>query len=484
MTSAFDKNLQALESLFKSKDLAQRLLDARIAVVMPPSHSPKAASLLAEFLVDCLARLWPRIDFVGADDELLMERAIDAAKSGGGITTGFACQWSAPYSCVIAVGCDAPGNVGPIVRVGADNWTASIGNDAGCGNSANPTGPAFAAALAGAQVFFHVFRNELRDTGAREIESCVFDVRTICNAPGIDVTDLHFRHTTFVGAGAVTHGLMGVLERWPFPVTGDARLVDADSYGDSNGQRYAFMRSDNAGQPKVASVVSRLAKAHPGLNVKPYQEDLNTHCASHGYPNDETRYVVGLDSAESRRHAALKYPGHCVNMWTEGVRVGAARYAPGENSACLGCDYLEDISKSYDEVAEVHGITKLLPHVVRELLDSARGLTSSEADIVSQATGIPIDRIVGEPLRSVLPLACATASLPVARNGELADVPFAFSSLMAGVAGFVMLLRDVTNPFGQSEGWTEHVFKPPHPTMWTPRIARLECACCAPVKVA
>lgn len=55
MTSAFDKNLQALESLFKSKDLAQRLVDTRIAIVMPPSHPPKAASLLSEFLVDCLA---------------------------------------------------------------------------------------------------------------------------------------------------------------------------------------------------------------------------------------------------------------------------------------------------------------------------------------------------------------------------------------------------------------------------------------------
>lgn len=483
MTNAFDKNLQALESLFKSKDLAQRLVGTRIAVVTPPSHAPKAASLLAEFLVDCLARLWPHIDFVGADNEQLIERAIETAKSGGGIATGFASQWNPPYACVIALGCDAPSEVSPIVRVGADGWTAAIGNNAICGDSANPTGPAFAAALGGAQVFFQVFSDELRDTGAREIESCTFDVRTICNAPGLDVTDLHLPHTTFVGIGAVTHGLMGVLERWPFPVTGDARLVDADSYGDSNGQRYAFMRSENAGQPKVESVRARLALAHPNLRVEPYPEDLNSHCASHGYPNDEARYVVGLDSAESRRHAALKYPGHCVNMWTEGVRIGAARYSPGDESACLGCDYLEDVSRSHDEVAEVHQITGLLPHIVRELLDSARGLTPAEANTVSTRTGVPLDRVVGEPLRSVLPLACAIGRLPVAKNGELADVPFAFSSLMAGVAGFVMLLRDVASPFSQSEGWTEHIFKPPQPTMWAQRVARPECVCCAPDRV-
>lgn len=482
MTSAFDKNLQALESLFKSKDLAQRLVDTRIAIVMPPSHPPKAASLLSEFLVDCLARLWPQIDFVGADSEQLIRRATEASKSGGGVTTGFAAQWKPPYACVVAVGCDAPDGGSPLVRVGADGWTSALGNNASCGDSANPTGPAFAAALGGAQVFFQVFRNELRDTGARAIESCIFDVRTICNAEGLDVTNLHLPHTTFVGIGAVTHGLMGVLERWPFPVTGDVRLVDADAYGDSNGQRYAFMRSGDAGRPKVECVLSRLAKAHPGLNVESFPEDLNTHCAVHGYPDDAARYVVGLDSAESRRHAALKYPGHCVNMWTEGVRVGAARYSPGASSACLGCDYLEDVSKSHDEVAEVHQITQLFPQVVRELLDSARGLTHSEASIVSGATGLPIERVAGEPLRSVLPLACAIGRLPVAKSGALADVPFAFSSLMAGVAGFVMLLRDVTNPFGQSEGWTEHVFKQPQSTMWTHRIARFECACCAPVK--
>lgn len=482
MTNAYDKNLQALESLFKSKDFAQRLVDTRIAVAMPTSPSPKAASLLAEFLVDCLARLWPHIDFVGADSEQLIARAREAAKSGGGVTTGFTSQWNPPYACVVAIGCDAPSEVSPIVRVGADGWTAAIGDKASCGDNANPTGPAFAAALGGAQVFSHVFREALRDTGAREIESCIFDVRTICDAPDLDVTDLHLEHTTFIGVGAVTHGLMAVLERWPFPVTGDARLVDADSYGDSNGQRYAFMSSENVGQPKVESIFSRLAKVHPGLKVEPFREDLNTHCALHGYPNGEVRYVVGLDSAESRRHAALKYPGHCVNMWTEGVRIGAARYSPGDGNACLGCDYLEDVSKSHDEVAEVHQITQLYPHVVRELLDSARGLTSSEAKIVSDATGLPIDRLIGEPLRSVLPLACAVGKLPVAKNGALADVPFAFSSLMAGVAGFVMLLRDVISPFGQSEGWTEHVFKQPHSTMWTRRIARSACACCAPIK--
>jgi hypothetical protein len=482
MTNAFDKNVQALEALFKSKDLAQRLLDTRIAIVLPQSAPTKSALLLAEFLVDCVARLWPNIDFAGYGTEHLIEGAKEAAKSGGGIATGFSAQWNPPYACVVTIGCDAPGDVNPIVRVGADGWTAAIGDHAICSDSTNPTGPAFAAALGSAQVFFHVFRDELRDTGAREIESCTFDVRTICNAPDLDVTDLHLRHTTFVGTGAVTHGLMGVLERWPFTVTGDARLVDADSYGDSNGQRYAFMRSENAGRSKVESIRARLAIAHPGLHVEPYPEDLNTHCARHGYPNDKARFVVGLDSAESRRHAALKYPGHCVNMWTEGVRIGAARYTPGDGSACLGCDYLEDVSKSHDEVAEVHQITGLLPQVVRELLDSARGLTQAEANTVSTATGLLADRVVGEPLRSVLPLACATGRLPVAKNGELADVPFAFSSLMAGVAGFLMLLRDVTGQFSQSEGWTEHVFKPPLSTMWNRRIARLECACCAPAR--
>lgn len=66
----------------------------------------------------------------------------------------------------------------------------------------------------------------------------------------------------------------------------------------------------------------------------------------------------------------------------------------------------------------------------------------------------------------------------IGENDESVDVPFAFASLFAGIAGFMMLLKDImgTSP---SEGWTQHVFKVPTPHMHSLRHPRLECVCCA-----
>ncbi|MHB9835135.1 ThiF family adenylyltransferase [Paraburkholderia terrae] len=481
MTGALEKNRQALFAMFKSDQLVQRLEQTRIAIVLPASRTA-AARLLSEFLVDSLARLWPNIDIQGAEAQTLVDIAVAAGASGGVVTTGYVERWQPPYDCVIAIGCDAPVGAAPAICVGADGWLAEIGDDAVCSDDANPIGPAFAAALAGAQTFLHVFRDELRDTGASEIADGKFDAREVCGCADLEVSDLHFRDVHFIGVGAVTHGLLALLNRWPRNITGEISLVDADAYGTSNGQRYSFLRASDVGNSKVDTVAEAMRKRHVELTLHPFRTDLNSYCAAQGYPEEDTRYVVGLDSAESRRQAALKYPGHCVNMWTEGVRIGAGRFFPAAGGACLGCDYLEDVSKPFDQVTEVHRTTQLRPDVVRDLLDSARGLAVDEAAIVANATGLPLASIVGEPLRSVLPMVCSTVPLQLQPGAELTDVPFAFASLMAGIAGFLMLLRDMATPSTASEGWTQHLFKPPKPSMHRHLAAQARCPCCQPVR--
>lgn len=62
-------------------------------------------------------------------------------------------------------------------------------------------------------------------------------------------------------------------------VSGVLHLVDQDKYGDSNGQRYAFMRQNNVGTPKVEAVKERLDAVHPNSSVKAHPVDLNGYCA-------------------------------------------------------------------------------------------------------------------------------------------------------------------------------------------------------------
>lgn len=478
MSAAADKNAQALKALFGDAELAGRLALTRIAVVSPAEDMPKSGTLLAEVLADVLGRLWPNIDFVGCSAEQQLAVAANAAKSGCAPADGLSVGWAPPYDCVISIGTTVLPETGYAIQVGANDWEVQLGHEAACGISDNPVGPAFAAAMAAAQVFHHVFAAELAGMDAPLLDECKVDLRQLFDAAELEIGPLDVGETHVFGVGAVTHGLVWLLEHWPATVTGELHLVDQDNYGDSNGQRYAFMRPENSGMAKVDAVKSRLDAAHPSMSVKRHQIDLNAYCAERGYDRPLHRVIAGLDSAEARRHTALKLPERAVNMWTEGVRIGAGKYVPGDGRACLACGYLEKIDTPLDEVAEIYQQTGIRPDLVRSLLDSARGLTEHEATMVAGHRGVSPDQFVGQPLRSVLPALCATGRLHLPNNSEAVDVPFAFASLFAGIAGFVMLLTECIQDSKASHGWTQHIFKRPTPYMHSPQHSNSQCICC------
>lgn len=482
MSEAADKNAQAMHALFGDAALAHKLNATRIAVITPPDKLTTSGKLVAIALADVLARLWPNIDFSGSGAELQLAGALSATTSGGGTGDGMRIQWLPPYDCIVAIGYDFHEDVGPVLQVGADGWIAAFGPGAHCGSSDNPVGPAFAAAIAGAQVFHRVFESELAGIDAVHMEKCSMDIRTLFDAAYLDVAPLDLAETHVFGVGAVTHGLAWLLEHWPQPVSGQLHLVDQDKYGKSNGQRYAFMRPQDGGVAKVDAVGIRIRAAHPNLVVTPHVSDLNTYCSTRGYENSLHRIIAGLDSAEARRHAALKLPEHAINMWTEGVRIGAGRYLPGNGNACLACDYLENTLIPLDEVAQLFHQTGIRPDHIRSLLDSGRGLNEQEAASIATKWNVQPSQFVGQPLRSVMPALCATGRLQLPNNAEAVDVPFAFASLLAGISGFMMLLKDCLNRTSSSCGWSQHIFK--NPTSYMHRLlhARTECVCCTEVK--
>jgi len=479
MSSAHEKNAQALRSLFGDSALAHRLSSAKLAVVLPAQECSASARLLYAALSDSLARLWPNIDFSGADAFDAQRIARDAAIAGQGPTDSLQVGWHPPYDVVVAIGCDVPEGSKKMLRVGADGWMAELGPSAACGSDDNPIGPAFAAALAAAQVFYHVFSTELSGMDCTPIEQWTGDLRELFSAVDLKVQDIDVGDSHVFGVGAVTHGLVWLMERWPAALVGKLNLVDQDKYGHSNGQRYCFMPPGAAGQLKVDAVKTRLNIAHPGLEVHAWPMDLNSYCASRGYETPLQRAIVGLDSAEARRHAAMKLPTTAINMWTGGERLGAARYFPSEGAACLACDYMEKKEILLDEVGHLHQQTGLEPRVIRDLLDSGRGMTGDEARELAARWQVSAANLVAEPLRSALPLVCATGRLAFPGSGEAVDVPFSFASFFAGIAGFIMLLKDLQAPAQASEGWTQHNFKAPTVHLYSTLHQRADCVRCA-----
>lgn len=476
--TAREKNAQALKALFSSDALINRLLDTRIAIVTPNDHLPSSSKLLGSVLADTLARIWPNIDFFGAGAAEQHQQACLAATSGGSPLNGLHVRWCPPYTCVIEIGCNAPSKEQDNIRVAANGWVSHFGQDSIGGDDPNPVGPAFAAAMAAAQVFETIFSNELADSNPTKIRSMTFDLKRIFEASALCATPLELGSTTIFGTGAVTHSLVWLLEQWPQPITGHLNLVDQDRYGQSNGQRYAFMTENNVGNSKVDTLKARLIAAHPDLNAQAFAKDLNNYCQERGYVEPIGRVIAGLDSAESRRHAAFKLPKSAINMWTAGVRIGAGRYVADGVGACLGCEYLENESV-LDEVAVLAEQTSIQPARVRNLLDSSRGLSFDEAQQLALRLNVSAESLVGEPLRSVLPRLCATGQVQLPNSHETVDVPFAFASLLAGIAGFIMLLKDLQNHAASSEGWTQHIFKLPTSHMHELRYRKERCPCCS-----
>lgn len=483
MSTASEKNLQALKALFGNDALADRLATTRLAVVTPEQHLPASGKLLGDVLVDLIARLWPNIDFHGDAALELHAAAVSAAISGGASGSAMQVQWAPPYDVVIALGCEPPLGASATIRLGANDWGAELGPKALCGDSSNPVGPAMAAAMGGAQVFHRVFEKDLDGMGTAPIDSWHSDVRDLFGARHLRVADIDLGETHFFGVGAVTHGLMLLLTRWPAQVHGVAHLVDQDRYGSSNGQRYLAMLQQDVGSSKVAIVANRLRAAHGGgLEVHGHPTDLNTYCATRGWHQPLQRVVAGLDSAEARRHVAFKMPERAINMWTAGERTGAGRYLPRSGSACLACEYLEKAGVLLDEVGELHLQTGLRPDIVRVLLDSGRGMTQVEAAQLASKWGVSPADFVGQPLRSAMPALCATGRLQLPNNPEAVDVPFAFASLFAGIAGFMMLLKDLAADGAPSESWTQHNFKPPTPLLLRQRPSSAHCVCCSALR--
>lgn len=475
--SAFEKNKQAVVALFGSEALAERLLTTRIGI--RSSDSRASAKLLGIVLADCLARLWPNIDFQGdlAEEQLRVAQA--AAKSGSMSEAGLKVAWDDPYDVVLQIGECSVQEASPyILTVAADGWMAYLGPEGACSDDPNPVGPACAAALGAAQLFRHVFQAELADLEPQVLDKLAFDVRSICDIPELAVDDLNLEGTVFMGTGAVTHSLLWLLEKWPRQVSGPIDLIDPDPYGDSNGQRYAFMPPFTGKLMKVDSVRGRLRAAHPGLEITPHAQDLNAYCQARGYENPILRAVTGLDSPEARRQAALKLPQRAINLWTDEHRCGGSRYVPDGDAACLACDYMENTTDVMDEAAEFQLATGLQPQEVRQLLDSSAHLTKEQAARVASHRGVSVEKLVDMPIRSIRPVLCASATVQVGQEATAADVPFAFSSLMAGISGFLMLLGDLRGA-SASAGWNQHIFKAPSRFMHSPRYRQAACACCS-----
>lgn len=480
MSEALRKNELALARAVGNAELGARLQSLRIGIWSEPTAMGASGNLIAEALGDVLGRLWRKLDVYGPIAETFVQAANLAASSGRQLDCAMH-SWNPPYDFVIALGADVPTGVGPGLRVGATGWVAKVGSKAVVNNDPNPVGPATAAAIVAAELFKRLFADGLGTRATLlppEFEWSVWDYGHGSSPPPVDT--LYFDDVHVIGVGAVTHGMLWLLERWPSRATGLLHLIDQDSYDESNGQRYIGMHPEDVGRPKSEQAAERLRGRQPRLLVYPHDNDMNRYFIEKRPDCRVQLAVIGVDSPEHRRQLALKLPRRVVNMWTEGDRLGAARFGFTEGWPCLFCAYPEDTAEPMDETGLISKETGLKPHRVRELLFSGDGLEHSDVSVIASRHAMSDPQaLVGKPLRTVRGVLCATGRLQLPETAVDVDVPFAFSSFLAGIGGFVELVRELWGAPSEPGHWQLPVLRYPVPGNWFGRGPSSGCYLCS-----
>lgn len=478
MSEALNKNKLAFTCI-GNPDLINRLNSLRIGIWSENGTNTNSAVLLAEALGEVIGRLWLHLDAYGPLSEKFVNSANLAASSGGQPMPA-AQRWNPPYNYVIAIGCNVPSEAGPGLRIGADGWKAMVGPRAYVSDNENPVGPAAMAAIIGSEIFKNLFADALNGRAKFLPESYMWSAWDFGNGDSPPCQPLDFNNLYVIGVGAVTHGMLWLLERWPLPITGTIHLIDQDKYDESNGQRYIGMRPEDIGASKAQHSANRLKLRHNQLKSVAHELDMNKYFEIERTNCRVPLVVVGVDSAEHRRQLALKLPRRIVNMWTEEEYLGSTRFGFGDGWACPFCVYPEDVISPFDETGLFSQETGLTPSRVRELLFSGEGLTEPDALVIIQKyPSQNVQELIGKPLRSVRGALCATGRINIPGTQDSADVPFAFSSFLAGIGGFVELIHELGQTIMDPGHWQLRVFSYPVPGNWNPRKPNPDCYLCS-----
>ena len=475
MTGAAEKVIRSLQQVGIDPALGSLLESFRIGIFGGEDSNCHAGMLLAEGLGDVLGRLWHKIDAFGTIAATFILSANAAAASCKDKPCA-RIEWAPPYDAVVVIGAgNPPGDSPNNIHVGADGWEVTAGIEAAVSDDPNPVGPTAAAAIVAAEVFRIAFDGKLGERSKRLPSSFRWSV-----CPRVDlavVGNILLRKVPFIGVGAVMHGLLWVLDRWPAEISGQLDLVDPDPYSDSNGQRYAGMTEDDIGRKKVDQVGNRLAKNRPNLMVTAFSKSSNSYFET-DRPDCYTEIaVVGVDSKEQRRQLGLKLPRRVVNLWTDGSVLGVGRHGMGDGWPCIYCAYPEDRLDAPDEAGQIHRETGIPPVRARYLLDTNSPLEPRDiAILASKLPGIDVNILMGQPIRSVRAQLCAMSTVPLSVNSEV-DVPLAFVSLLCGVMGFVELIRELTST-GRPYSWQVDGLKYPQDGCWRERGPNDGCYLC------
>lgn len=452
------------------ESLLQVLADVAPAVVCGKGLSGND-SIIAEFAVNLLARLYPKIRISASSPfaDSLRDRAL-------------------AINPQIEIGSEISGNevicVGACrgekwIRPSAGGWVSRVHHGITIPSGAfNPYSAAAAAALACAELFRGIF---LRHDAKQNTSLSLIDFGTKAGAE-LELESLEIGEAVFAGVGAVGNAALWVLSKQD-ELSGRVILLDRDDIELSNLQRYVLTRDVDVGRSKVELARESLASAHH-LSVEHHQLNLEEYAEqTDGFMVPVV--CVSVDNVESRRSAQALLPKLVINGWTGDSALGCSWHRFDRDAACLACLYHphgQGLS-AMEQASRALGLTMdrtAMLWVTRAPLSEDDLRTIAETLGVSLGTLEPWQgRPIGDMYTDVV---CGAVPVDVIGVGKLETVPLAHQSALAGVLMAAELVKRSSLPLStlaQVEplaSWDDILR--PVPSLWKkPRAREVGCIC-------
>lgn len=323
--------------------------------------------------------------------------------------------------------------------VGSDGWRAVLSRNrpVKTGTTSNPFGAGAAACFAAANVFRHVFAEQLTRANLDEnINLSLLDYSQDADVVPSLPAEIHLGESYLAGLGAIGNGAIWALARLP-RLRGTLHLIDHDAVDLSNLQRYVMATQKDVDKQKADWAKSLLKRA--GLHVKAHDLKWGTYVATLETRAFE-RVAVALDTAADRIALQASLPKWVVNAWTQETDLGISRHNFGNGEACLACLYMpKSAVRSEDELIAEELRLPEAKQQVRELLQTNQGVPEEFVQRVATAFEVPFSELqpfVGQPLRTFHQKAICGGMMIGLTGGSkpgAAVVPMAFQSALAGI---------------------------------------------------
>ncbi|WPU94753.1 E2 ligase fold family C protein [Mucilaginibacter sabulilitoris] len=443
LANFFDKSALAASQILQGYDRTEfenRLLTSAIEVTFD-GNAVKSGEGIAtlELTIRILARLYPKIVFTELEPDTAdyKHRLIALAQA---INPEIELEAEA-FVATIAVGNTPITRTTPVFYIGSDGWNVRFSPVApvGSADSLNPFAAGAAACFGAANVFRHVFADQLQNAQldtAFNLSLVDFEKKNDSGETSSnDIGDaaLALPETILVGLGAVGNGAVWALSKIPL-LEGTVHLIDPEKIDLSNLQRYIMALQNDKDRCKTELAADYLKETT--LNIVPHFGDWSSFLADRNNWHMDT-VLIAVDNAPDRINIQGSLPKYILNAWTQPTDLGISRHFDFLKDACLACLYPPKSGSKSESVLIAESFGLLQEEVtIREMLYNNAAIDEIWLAKIAAGKSVPIDLLtpyVGRPIREFYHAVFCGGVLIGHESNSQVETPMAFQSALAGI---------------------------------------------------